>query len=82
MLQYDDGNHSLISGKSINDYNIRLMQFFDHYLKGQPAPRWMTEGVPARLKQIETGYELDPEGWCGKDCPVCKELHEHNTANQ
>ncbi len=25
---------------------VRYFEFFDHYLKGKPAPRWMTEGVP------------------------------------
>ena len=28
------------------DYAIKLKQFFDHHLKGEPAPAWMTEGVP------------------------------------
>jgi hypothetical protein len=23
-----------------------VRQFFDHYLKGKPAPEWMTRGVP------------------------------------
>ena len=27
--------------------SIRLSQFFDHYLKGEKAPLWMTEGIPA-----------------------------------
>jgi hypothetical protein len=31
-----------------------MKQYFDHYLKGEPAPKWMTEGVP----QVRKG--LDP----------------------
>jgi MoaA/NifB/PqqE/SkfB family radical SAM enzyme len=31
----------------------------------------MEHGIPARLKGIETGYELDSTGNCGKDCKVC-----------
>ncbi len=23
-----------------------MKEFFDHYLKGAPAPKWMTDGVP------------------------------------
>jgi hypothetical protein len=23
-----------------------MMQFFDHHLKGRPAPEWMRRGVP------------------------------------
>jgi hypothetical protein len=26
-----------------------MMEFFDHHLKGLPAPEWMSKGVP-RLK--------------------------------
>ena len=36
------------------DFQIRMKQFFDHYLKGTPAPEWMTDGVP----QVKKG--LDP----------------------
>jgi len=77
MLQYDKGGHSIGTGsKDAQDYTIRLTQFYDHYLKGAPAPVWMTEGIPARLKGIETGYELDPTDSCGKDCKVCKKWNE------
>jgi dipeptidyl aminopeptidase/acylaminoacyl peptidase len=61
MLQYDDGSHG-VRGKDYVDLTIRMTQFFDHYLKGGPAPKWMTEGMPARLKGIEIGLELDMTG--------------------
>ncbi|HEX9512830.1 MAG TPA: prolyl oligopeptidase family serine peptidase [Puia sp.] len=61
MLQYDDGNHG-VWGKSATDFSIRLAQFFDHYLKGAPAPKWMVQGIPAKMKGIETGLELDGSG--------------------
>lgn len=58
MLQYDNGDHSLWGRKEeAMDFTIRITQFFDHYLKEIPAPRWMIHGIPARLKGIETGYE-------------------------
>jgi dienelactone hydrolase len=82
MLEYDDGGHS-VAGDDAKDYTIRMMQFFDHYLKGAPAPKWMTQGIPARLKGIETGLALDPAGSCGKDCIVCKKQNsESNRANR
>jgi hypothetical protein len=62
MLQYDGEAHLLLSEKNRMDYSIRGKQFFDHYLKGAPPPRWMTEGVPARLKGIDSGLELDTSG--------------------
>jgi dipeptidyl aminopeptidase/acylaminoacyl peptidase len=75
MLQYDGQSHQM-DGSSAKDYTVRLMQFFDHYLKSAPAPIWMTQGVPARLKGVITGYDLDPSGNCGKDCKVCKMWNE------
>jgi hypothetical protein len=35
-----------------------MKQFFDHYLKDQPAPVWMKEGIPAVKKGKTKGYEL------------------------
>lgn len=75
MLQYNNSRHSL-TGNDSKDYTVRLTQFFDHYLKGLPAPRWMTHGIPATLKETETGYALDPSGNCGKDCKVCRMWNE------
>jgi hypothetical protein len=62
MLQYDNGNHSLYPGsREAIQHTIRLTQFFDHYLKGSPAPRWMTRSVGATGKGSEDNLELDPE---------------------
>jgi dienelactone hydrolase len=58
MLQYDESGHS-VWGRDAVDFTIRATQFFDHYLKGRPAPKWMIKGIPARLKGVETGYESD-----------------------
>ncbi|WP_142686584.1 alpha/beta hydrolase family protein [Chitinophaga polysaccharea] len=41
LLEYTDGRHS-IRGKSAIDFDIRMRQFFDYYLKGFPIPNWMT----------------------------------------
>ncbi len=61
MLQYDKGSHGL-GEEDAKDFNIRITQFFDHYLKGAPAPKWMTQGIPAKLKGIDDGLELDMSG--------------------
>ncbi|MDP4218323.1 MAG: prolyl oligopeptidase family serine peptidase, partial [Bacteroidota bacterium] len=61
MLQYDKGGHG-VDGDVRMDYLIRSQQFFDHYLKGAPAPKWMVEGVPAAMKQVDNGLELEPPG--------------------
>jgi len=61
MLQYDDGDHT-VNGKDALDLQTRTLQFFDYYLRSAPPPKWMTEGVPARLKGIDAGFELDTSG--------------------
>jgi dipeptidyl aminopeptidase/acylaminoacyl peptidase len=52
MLEYIGENHSLRKPANQRDYTVRMMEFFDHYLKGAPAPDWMVKGVP-RLKMEE-----------------------------
>ncbi|WP_235012558.1 alpha/beta hydrolase family protein [Pedobacter africanus] len=61
LLQYDHGGHSTDTPEDCRDLTIRATQFFDHYLKGALAPIWMTRGVRAQFKGIETGYEFDQE---------------------
>lgn len=60
MLQYDDGVHG-VRGKAYIDYLLRMTQFFDHYLKNASPAKWMTRGIPARLKGIDNGFDLDLE---------------------
>ena len=62
MLQYDHGDHVLYDPEDVFDLSTRISQFFDHYLKGKSPPRWMTEGVPAILKGVESGLEVDTSG--------------------
>jgi len=52
MLEYVGENHGLARRPNQRDYTVRMMEFFDHYLKGAPAPDWMKNGVP-RLKMEE-----------------------------
>ncbi len=59
LLQYDHAEHMLSEKEDAIDFGIRQMQFFDHYLKGAPAPVWMTRGIPASMKGKTLGYEYD-----------------------
>lgn len=61
MLRYDDGNHGVYGSAGL-DFSIRMTQFFDHYLKDDPAPNWMLNGIPATKKGIYNGFELDTTG--------------------
>lgn len=59
LLVYNDEAHNLKKTKNRFDLSIRMMQFFDHYLKDAPAPEWMTQGVPAVMKGKDLQYDLD-----------------------
>jgi hypothetical protein len=56
MLNYNGEGHGLTKRENRLDLQIRMKQFFDHYLKGAPMPPWMKEGVPAIQKGIIKGY--------------------------
>jgi dipeptidyl aminopeptidase/acylaminoacyl peptidase len=45
LLAYIDEGHGLSGLANRRDLTIRYFQFFDHYLKGAPAPKWLMQGV-------------------------------------
>ena len=51
LLAYPGEGHGLRGLANRKDLTIRYFQFFDHYLKGAPAPKWMTDGVPYLAKE-------------------------------
>jgi dipeptidyl aminopeptidase/acylaminoacyl peptidase len=51
LLAYPNEGHGLRGMANRKDLTIRFFEFFDHYLKGAPAPKWMTEGVPYLKKE-------------------------------
>lgn len=59
LLEYDKEGHALFQKHNFKDYTIRMKQFFDHYLKGAPAPIWMTRELPMGLEVKEAGLEYD-----------------------
>jgi dipeptidyl aminopeptidase/acylaminoacyl peptidase len=59
LLEYEEEGHGVQSLKSQIDWTLRLMQFFDRYLKDKPAPVWMKKGIPAKYKGLTTGLEID-----------------------
>ena len=59
MLNYNDEPHWPVKRPNRIDFNIRLEQFFDHYLMDKPMPVWMSKGVPAVEKGINYGLELE-----------------------
>lgn len=58
LLNYNGEPHWPLKMQNRIDFNIRMAQFFDYYLKGADKPVWMERGVPAIEKGINQGYEL------------------------
>ncbi|MBU4493936.1 MAG: prolyl oligopeptidase family serine peptidase [Acidobacteria bacterium] len=50
FLQYRGEPHHPQKYANKLDYSIRMKEYFDVYLKGQPAPDWIKKGVPYRGK--------------------------------
>ncbi len=59
LLNYNEADHWPLKVRDKTDFQIRMAQFFDYYLKEQPMPKWMKEGIPAVDKGIDLGYELE-----------------------
>ena len=61
MIQYKGENHGLAKLPNRKDYSMRMMEFFDHHLKGKPAPEWLQHGVP----KLELDDHLDKRSLFG-----------------
>jgi dipeptidyl aminopeptidase/acylaminoacyl peptidase len=53
LLSYPGEGHGLRQYGNQKDFQIRMRQFFDHHLWGQPAPRWIEDGRSFLQKQRE-----------------------------
>jgi len=51
LLAYPGEGHSLRGLANRKDLTTRFFEFFNHHLKGAPAPKWMAEGVPFLEKE-------------------------------
>ncbi len=52
LLEYVGENHGLARPANQKDYALRMTEWFDTFLRDQPAPDWLKEGIP-RLKMEE-----------------------------
>lgn len=53
MLTYNGEEHNLKGRANSVDLSIRMMQFFDFYLKDADCPEWLNTGVPAVEKGMK-----------------------------
>jgi dipeptidyl aminopeptidase/acylaminoacyl peptidase len=51
LLVYEGEDHGFRQEANQVDYHRRILEWFGHYLKGEPAPDWITEGIP--LDELE-----------------------------
>jgi len=56
MLNYSGEIHWPMKVANRVDFQKRMFQFFNHYLKDEPMPRWMKDGLPAVKKDFDLGY--------------------------
>jgi dipeptidyl aminopeptidase/acylaminoacyl peptidase len=58
LLNYNGDDHNLMKNANRMDLSIRMRQFFDYYLLGAPAPKWLVDGIPALDKGTDYGLDL------------------------
>jgi dipeptidyl aminopeptidase/acylaminoacyl peptidase len=46
LFCYNGEKHGIRKRINQKDYSLRMIQFFDHFLKGAPKPEWMERGIP------------------------------------
>lgn len=56
LLNYNDEPHWPMKLANKLDFQIRMEQFFNHYLKDAPMPEWMATGRGATDKDFSLGY--------------------------
>lgn len=56
LLNYTGEVHWPMKMANRIDFQKRMFQFFNHYLKNEPMPRWMKDGLPAVEQDFNLGY--------------------------
>lgn len=64
LLVYPGEDHGLRKKENQIDYHRRILEWFGHWLKGEPAPKWMTEGVSwlERKRMLDEAGAQDQRG--------------------
>ncbi len=53
LLSYPGEPHHLRKEENQKDFLRRMKEYFDHYLKGKPAPDWMVNGISYLKKEYK-----------------------------
>jgi dipeptidyl aminopeptidase/acylaminoacyl peptidase len=46
LVDYNGDQHNPVKDANKKDIDRKMLQFFAHHLKGEPAPDWMVHGIP------------------------------------
>jgi dipeptidyl aminopeptidase/acylaminoacyl peptidase len=57
LINYSGEPHWPTTYANRRDWQLRLQQYLDHYLKDAPAPRWLASGIPALEQGATLGLE-------------------------
>lgn len=57
MLNYNGDAHNLRKRANKIDLSIRMKAFFDYYLLNSEAPKWILNGRPALIKNVENNHQ-------------------------
>jgi dipeptidyl aminopeptidase/acylaminoacyl peptidase len=60
FLSYEGEGHGFSRYDNQYDVEVRMHQFYDHYLKGAPEAEWIANGVPFLKKKTPTGEAARP----------------------
>ena len=60
FLSYEGEGHGFTRYDNQYDVEMRMHQFYDHYLKGTPEASWIANGIPFIKKQTPTGAAAQP----------------------
>jgi dipeptidyl aminopeptidase/acylaminoacyl peptidase len=61
LFNYVGEDHGLRRRANQLDWTVRMAEFFDHHLRGRPAPRWMRDGVPFDYREREKLDRIAPQ---------------------
>ncbi|HZN38040.1 MAG TPA: redoxin domain-containing protein [Planctomycetota bacterium] len=53
LFNYNGEGHGLRQRQNMKDWTRRMSEYFAHHLRGAPAPKWMTDGVPYHEREFE-----------------------------
>jgi len=62
FFSYNGEFHGLRKRQNQKDYSRRMKEYFDHFLKGAPAPDWMQKGIPYLQRDKEKEQYRQPVG--------------------